>query len=209
MPEDHSICASKLPPTCPSLLHDADCIRALRRVVRAHPLMCWARARSLGDDLEQLALMEVPNILRGYQPGHGTTPEQYVGSALRVRLFSCKRTLVRIYGATTTTQYVEFRDATSEADLEEDVGFASDSDSDGDGGVDAAFTGYAVAERTRLLTACIPRLPNRQRQIIDLALQDNTEREIAQQLGISVQSVNKGKQSALKALRVMLAATIH
>ena len=97
MPEDHSTSASSdASAYFPPFLHDARSVRAFRRVVRAHPAMAWARARHLNDDLEQLGLLEAAKIAQTFDPRAGTSVEQYVGVALRTRLFSCRRALLSL-----------------------------------------------------------------------------------------------------------------
>lgn len=203
MLNDRSNCA---PPSAnaffPPLLHDSERIKAFRRVVRAHPVMVWANARSLGDDLEQLALLEIANILRSYNPNLGTTPEQYVGIALRTRLFSCQRALTSAYGDPSVGQGDESGDV---ADHEQ----KEDMEREATGHVDCTFNTYADKQLARHLKLGIAQLPHRKRQVIEMTLEDSTEREIAQELAVSVQSVNKSKQGAIKVLTKWFAATVH
>lgn len=203
MPEDRSTSASTdAPAYFPPILHDAARVSAFRRLVRSQPVMAWARARSLNDDLEQLGLIEIAKILRTYDAQRGTTAEQYVGVAIRSRLLSCVRTL----------------SSTNGRDLEQSIDGAlttdderrpseqppSDSAQNADAPDHLARTQLARAVRDEVL-----RLPTRQREVIELMLADHTEREIAHKLGVSVQAVNKTKQGAFEALKLSLAGTMQ
>ncbi len=67
------------------------CSRTLR------PMMAWAAQHSLEKDLVQLGHMELVSLVEKFDPNVGTTVEQYVGSVLPSRMFSCLRTLKSAY----------------------------------------------------------------------------------------------------------------
>lgn len=183
----------------PSAFNDSVRIGAFRRVLRAHPTMAWARARSLHDDLEQIALLEVAKVLRQFDPSVGTSVEQFVGVAMRQRMFSCRRALLGAYGVSPESD--EVTDAHDEFGQADNIPDANPS-----ANVEEVC---AQRQRTQSLGNAVAALPTRQRAIVQLMLEDHTEREIAEQLGVSIQAVNKSKLSAIKTLQQVLVSPMQ
>lgn len=221
------------------------------KVVRRHPAMAWAKARSLGDDFEQLGMLEVLKVLQSYDPNFGTSPVQYVSMAMRKRLYNCFHSLQnaytdRAYPATNGKKGQSDVDAQVDLDLF-DQGRAEDItlDSDGTSGngsnlfelsyssvaanedfdrftscdegefyppafhqgdlSDSVLQDVQNADQARQLMFAANQLPTRQREIVDLALQDYTDQEIATTLQVSPQAVHKTKQKAIATMRTYMA----
>lgn len=73
------------------------------RVIRRHPAMKWANGYSLGEDFEQLGLLEVFKVLESFNSSVGTSPVQYVSVVMRRRLYDCFRTLTSTYSDKTAS----------------------------------------------------------------------------------------------------------
>ena len=221
------------------------------KVVRRHPAMAWAKARSLGDDFEQLGLLEVLNVLQSYDPNFGTSPVQYVSIAMRKRLYNCFHSLQnaytdRAYPATNGTKGQSGVDAQFDLALFDQEG-ADDLtlESDGTSGkgsysIEFSYSSVAANEDFDCFTSCdegefyrpefqpgdlsdsvlqdvqntdqarqlmfaANQLPTRQREVVDLALQDYTDQEIATTLRVSPQAVHKTKQKAIATMRTYMA----
>jgi RNA polymerase sigma factor (sigma-70 family) len=218
------------------------------KVVRRHPGMAWAKRRSLGDDFEQLGLLEVLNVLQTYDPNFGTSPVQYVSVAMRKRLYNCFHQLQsaytdKAYPATNGTKGQSGVDAQFDLALfdREDAGDLT-IDSDGkhsysfefsyssvaanedfdrftscDDGefyrpefqqsdlIDGVLQDVQNADQARQLMFAANQLPTRQREVVDLALQDYTDQEIATALQVSPQAVHKTKQKAIATMRSYMA----
>jgi DNA-directed RNA polymerase specialized sigma24 family protein len=72
---------------------------------------------------------------------------------------------------------------------------------DEDGAGDPVLEGALRAEVVETVYEALNTLAGRQRQVIEFALKDYTDREIAEELGVSVQAVNKCRLAAITALR--------
>ena len=221
------------------------------KVVRRHPGMAWAKRRSLGDDFEQLGLLEVLNVLQTYDPNFGTSPVQYVSVAMRKRLYNCFHQLQsaytdKAYPATNGTKGQSGVDAQFDLALfdQEDAGDLT-IDSDGTNGKDScsfefSYSSVAAnedfdrftscddgesyrpefkqsdlidgvlqdvqnADQARQLMFAANQLPTRQREVVDLAMQDYTDQEIATILQVTPQAVHKTKQKAIATMRTYMA----
>lgn len=205
--------------------------KRLTRSRKLAPMMAWARSRSLDEDLQQLGLIELAKLLQKFDPGVGTTVEQYVGSTLPARMVTCLRSLNRDYcdrldqaAADHGLDSPEEDGDDSIADHEDFVSTkpACESSIAGDAtGMpdDDAFAfeivGDAAAnalEWKRVMATLhreIERLPSRQAEVVRLGLADYTDGEIAQHLEISKQAVSKAKQKAVAVLSQAIRSAMH
>jgi DNA-directed RNA polymerase specialized sigma24 family protein len=237
MPASSSSPASPDANAFPSCLVTPQRLRTFRRFACTHATMGWARLLGLGDDLEQLAVLEAISIAKTHRAERGTTVEQYVAVAMRQRMYSVYGKLARAYydkrapdarGYADGDARSEFvGDGQQEAESDnatQDAGGWSPRPERSNGGYDEALLpdlmdyelGWMYAgsrqlvadpallceqrRRVELLADQVARLPERQRQAVELTLTGSTEREIADAMGITVQAVRKSVGKALSRL---------
>jgi RNA polymerase sigma factor (sigma-70 family) len=171
-----------------------------QQAIRRHRMMHWARERRLEDDLEQLALLDLARVDVRFDPNRASSPHHYRMAVLASRVSDCADVLVRMHSD--ITGY--------------DEGLLQDDDLDDDDGVDARdgrlFADDPVldaairGEMAAAMYEAVANLPSRQRQIAQLVLADFTDKEIAIELGISVQAVNKGRLAGVANLERVIRA---
>lgn len=225
------------------------------KVVRRHPAMAWAKRRSLGDDFEQLGLLEVLKVLKTYDPNFGTSPVQYVSMAMRNRLYNCFHSLQsaytdRAHPDTNGRKEQSGVDAQVDLDLFDDeatdaLAIAADGTSGKDSYqpefsyssvaanddfdrfsfcdegefylpefqqsdlIDGVLQDVQNTDQARQLMFAANQLPTRQREVVDLALQDYTDHEIATTLQVTPQAVHKTKQKAIATMRTYMAGYVQ
>lgn len=165
--------------------------------IRRHPFARWGRLYGLQADLEQLTLIELARIATRT----GTLPaanDPHFSVVLTQRLSNCIRALKRNH-----------RDIVDDSHLSIDKKVDGDPagenlliDEIGTDTVEAVERHQAIAALRRAIEA----LTARQREVIDLILAEMTEAEIAIELGVSVQAVNKTKLAAYARLRLLVPA---
>lgn len=171
------------------------------QAIRRQPVMRWARERGLDEDLAQLSLMDLARVDARYNPERATSPHHFRLAVLGSRVSDCASVLMRMY-----------REVTGEidADLAADEEPPENDDTRFDDGQhvtdDPVLDRALRAQLAAAVHAAITTLPARQRQVIELALEDLSDKEIAEKLGVSVQAINKTRLAAITNLkRVVLA----
>jgi RNA polymerase sigma factor (sigma-70 family) len=171
-----------------------------QQAIRSHRVMPWARQRALEDDLEQLALIDLARVEARFDPARATSPHHFRLAVLGSRVSDCASLLMRMHREV-TGEIEDTLDAGDQVD-DDDVSFADSEYITDDPVLDRAIR----AQVARAVYEAIPTLPFRQRQVIELALEDCSDREIAEQLGVSVQAVNKSRLAAIANLKQVVLA---
>lgn len=167
-----------------------------KQAIRRQPVMRWASARGLDEDLTQLALIDLARVDARFDPERATSPHHFRLAVLGSRVADCASALMRMY-----------REVTGELDTDRDADVDSGEDDRevNDSGVrelgDPVLERAMRAQVARAVYAAVKALPYRQRQVIEFALEDLSDREIAAKFGISTQAVNKTRLSAIGNLK--------
>jgi RNA polymerase sigma factor (sigma-70 family) len=167
-----------------------------QKAIRSHRLATWARERGLLDDLVQLALIDLARVESRFDPARATSPHHYRMAVLGSRVSDCFAQLKRMHGDA-------FGHRDDEADEVEDC----DCIEIGTGEVatgDAVIADATLAQLVRELVALVDELPTVQRKVLELALVDYSDREIAEHLGVSIQAVNTARRKGLAKIQAAL-----
>ena len=79
-----------------------------------------------------------------------------------------------------------------------------------EGGEDDPVVDRAMrAQVAQAVYMAIKTLPCRQREVIELSLEDMTDKEMAEHLGVTVQSVNKTRLAAIAKLRQVVSSKTY
>jgi RNA polymerase sigma factor (sigma-70 family) len=221
--------------------------RRLKFSARIRPMMSWAAQHSLEDDLDQLALIELDGLAKKFDPSVGTTMDQYVGTMLPVRLFSCLRALKSSYcdpvfkhskngmprfseafhndldaadsseenahvfadNAPTSFESEPDRSQVQTEKLRSRQDTAWDAHRHESCKDDAVFEELLRCQMAVRLRAAIECLPVRQSQIVLLMLEDCTDGEIANRLGITKQAVSKSRLLAIAHLKETMGSAVQ
>ena len=170
-------------------------ITVYQRAIRGQRVMRWARERSLDDDLVQAALLDLARVDCRYNPARATSAHHFRLAVLSSRVSDCASVLMRMHREVAEgTHHSEDDEGTRE-----DTGTpAQRTEQAGDNPVlDDAIRGQTASA----VRAAVKTLPARQREVIELVLNDHTDREIAEQLGVTVQAVNKNRLSGIAKLK--------
>lgn len=169
--------------------------------IRRQPVMGWARERNLDGDLAQLALLDLARLDGQFDSNRATSPHHFRLAVLASRVSDRARMLMRMH-----------------REVAEDVHLSLDADDEGDEGFGARFQRSEQADDNPVLEEAIrgqvasavyssvKTLPARQREVIELLLEDMTDKEIAAHLCITVQAVNKTKLAAIAKLKQVVLA---
>jgi RNA polymerase sigma factor (sigma-70 family) len=170
-------------------------IPTYQKAIRRHRVMRWAREHRLDQDLEQLVLIDLARIDIRFDPNRAASPHHFRMAVLGSRVSDCADTLMRMH---------------SDIDVVDEASLA-DEQPDDVATVDLDERAYVFenpvldfAIRKEMATAIhetIKTLPARQHEILKLVLADLTDREIAVQLGVSTQAVNKTRLSGISNLK--------
>jgi RNA polymerase sigma factor (sigma-70 family) len=152
-----------------------------RRLIRRQRLMGWARQFGLEDDLEQLALLELARLTPRYDPARSPSLDHYFGAILSDRMSDCVRQLKRQHRDIVDGSHSSFDSADDSATEATDEDAATRELASND----SVFDYVAQAQSSRALARAIETLPARQREVTALVLEDLTDREIADKLGVS------------------------
>lgn len=167
-----------------------------QKAIRRHRVAGWARERGLLDDLVQLALIDLARVESRFDPNRATSPHHYRMAVLGSRISDCFAQLKRMHGDV-------FGHRNDDAD---DIGDGDciDIDADDEAIEDAVFADATLGELVRELTILVDALPAAQRKVLELALIEHSDREIAEFLGVSIQAVNAARRKGLAKIRAAL-----
>ena len=171
-------------------------IHNYQKAIRGHRLATWARERGLLDDLVQLALIDLARVESRFNPERAKSRHHYRMAVLGSRISDCFAHLKRMHGDVFGHRVHDPADAEDaerdEIDLDEM-------------GVDDAVFGDATREQLlRELETLVAALPAVQRKVLELALAEHTDREIAEHLGVSVQAVNTARRKGIAKIQAAL-----
>jgi RNA polymerase sigma factor (sigma-70 family) len=175
-----------------------DNIPIYQNAIRGHRTARWARDRGLEDDLVQLSLLDLARVDSRFDPTRGTSPHHYRMAVLGSRVSDCFDHLQRTHG-----DVVEYDDDRDDAEGSPD-GDQMDHEAHETAGHDLVFADASCAEFVRALVAIVEALPSVQRKVIELALADHSDREIANALGVSIQAVNVARRKGLAKIQAAL-----
>lgn len=173
-------------------------IRTYQKAIRGHHTARWARDRGLEDDLVQLALLDLARVDSRFDPARATSPHHYRMAVLGSRVSDCFDHLQRTHG-----DVIEYDDDRNDAEGSPD-GDQMVHDAHETAGHDAVFADASCAQFVRALVAIAEALPSVQRKVIELALADHSDREIADALGVSIQAVNVARRKGLAKIQAAL-----
>ena len=171
-------------------------VSTYERAIRRHRVMSWARQRSLGEDLVQQALLDLSRVDARYDSTRASSPHHFRVAVLHSRVSDSARVLRRMHG--------EVAAAAGDTELDFDPTGGGTDNPDFETEQPGSDPVMAEAERAqvwRAVTAAIAELPGRQREVIELALDDCSDKDIAAHLGITAQAVNKSRLAAIANLR--------
>ena len=171
-------------------------IPTYERAIRRHRVTSWARQRSLDDDLVQLTLVGLARMDARFDPTRASSPHHFRLAVLGSRVSDSARLLRRMHSEVTLVVNDELDADSNEQDSDGALG-SPDQEPDSD----PVLESIARQEAWQLVAKSITALPPRQRQVIDLALQDQSDKEIAAHVGVTIQSVNKTRLAAIENLK--------
>jgi RNA polymerase sigma factor (sigma-70 family) len=168
-----------------------------QKAIRGHRVAGWARERGLLDDLVQLALIDLARVESRFDPGRATSHHHYRMAVLRSRVYDCFDFLKRMHGDAMDHRGDDVEDLADDGGAEVSTNEASIGDE--------VLANATLAELVSELADCLKGLPSVQRRVLELALDEYTDREIADHLGVSTQAVHTTRKKGLAKLR----ATLH
>jgi RNA polymerase sigma factor (sigma-70 family) len=175
-------------------------IPQFKDMVRRRGAMRWAKQYGLEDDLEQLALLEIARIVPKFDPGMATSLDHFVGACLNRCLTDCIRMLKRGH-----REIVDGMHYSIDAPRREDaVTSVLDEVASLGESMNPVFEEVVRTQVNVQLRSACALLPPRQREVIELVLSDYTDKEISEEIGVTVQSVNKSRLGAIVNLRRLL-----
>jgi len=171
-----------------------------QRAIRGQRIAGWARDRGLEDDLVQLALLDLARVEGRYDPARATSAHHFRMAVLPSRVNDCVDALMRMH-----PDFVSLDEERSESAFPDENVEHEEVDEDafqlGDSVLDLVIRRqFAMALRT-----AISALPVVQRRVLELVLEDYTDREIAEELGVSIQAVCTARGKGIAKVRVALA----
>lgn len=165
--------------------------------IRRHRLTAVARQFHLHDDLEQIALLELARVARR-TGGLPASDHPHFHVVLSSRVSNSLRLLKRQHREIANGAFVSIDDHGDGGD--EPVEQTLPDQVDPDTALDSAMRNQAAAA----LRSALLRLTARQREVIELVLEDLTDAEIASRLGVTVQAVNKTRLLAIGKLKQLV-----
>jgi RNA polymerase sigma factor (sigma-70 family) len=155
-----------------------------QKAIRRQRIAKWARERGLEEDLVQLALLDLARVEARFDPTRAASAHHYRMAVLPSRVSDCADALMRLH-----TDFVSLDEERTESDFsdEETERHAAEEDAFRLG--DPVITLAMRRQFARALRHAIEALPTVQRRVIELALADYTDREVADELCVSVQAV--------------------
>lgn len=155
-----------------------------QKAIRGQRIAKWARQRGLEEDLVQLALLDLARVEARYDPARATAVHHYRLAVLPSRVSDCVDTLMRMH-----SDFVSLDEERAKSDLEEEDAERHEAEEDALHLGDPVFTLAVRRQFAMALRDAIAALPAVQRRVIELTLADYTDRETADELGVSVQAV--------------------
>lgn len=155
-----------------------------QRAIRGQRIAKWARHRGLEEDLVQLALLDLARVEARYDPTRATSAHHYRLAVLPSRVSDCVDTLMRMH-----RDFVSLDEERAESDVE---GEDTERHEVEEAALHLGDPVLALAARREFALAlrdAVTELPALQRRVIELTLADYTDREIADELGVTVQAV--------------------
>jgi RNA polymerase sigma factor (sigma-70 family) len=155
-----------------------------KKAIRGQRIAKWARQRGLEEDLVQLALLDLARIESRFDPARAASPHHYRMAVLPSRVSDCVDVLMRLH-----SDFVSLDEERGESDYVDDEVDHAETE---EGAVHLGDPVFFIAMRrqcAQALCAAVAALPAVQRRVLELALADYTDREIADELGVSVQAV--------------------
>lgn len=172
------------------------------QAIRRQPVMGWARERGLDEDLAQLALIDLARVDARYDASRATSPHHFRLAVLSSRVSDCANVLKNMYREVTGEIDPDLHADDDAEGKDDDVRHGKDEGGEGDPVLDRAMR----AQGAQAAYMAIKTLPSRQREVIELMLEDMTDREMAEHLGVTVQAVNKTRLAAISKLRQVVGA---
>ena len=177
-------------------------IPTYERAIRRHRVMSWARQRSLEDDLVQLALVGLARMDARFDPARASSPHHFRLAVLGSRVSDSARFLRRMHSEVTGVIDDELDSDTDDSNSN----IAPEGDQPAG---DPVLESVARGQAWRRVASAIAVLPGRQREVIELALQDYSDKEIGAHVGVTVQSVNKTRLAAIENLKRAVGAELR
>ncbi len=170
-------------------------LHTYQKAIRGHRVAGWARERGLLDDLVQIALIDLARVECRFDPERATSRHHYRMAVLGSRVYDGFDLLKRMHGD------VLGHCGDDPCDIEDErIELRADEVTIGD----AVFADATLAELVRELAALLDALPTVQRRVLELALVDHSDREIAEHLGVSIQAVHTARKKGLAKLQAAL-----
>lgn len=155
-----------------------------QKAIRRQRIAKWARERGLEEDLVQLALLNLARVEARYDPMRASSAHHYRLAVLPSRVSDCVDTLMRMH-----SDFVSLDHDRAECNVDGEDAEIHEAEEDALQIGDPVFTLAARRELAQALRDAVAVLPAAQRRVIDFTLADYTDREIAEELGVSVQAV--------------------
>jgi len=174
-------------------------IHTYQKAIRGHRLATWARERGLLDDLVQLALIGLARVESRFDPNRATSLHHYRMAVLGSRVSDCFAHLKRMHGDVLGHR-VDGSDGAEDVERDE-------VDPDEVAIDDAVFGDVTCTQFVHELAALVASLPAVQRKVLELALVEHTDREIAERLGVSTQAVNAARRKGIAKIQSALQPT--
>jgi RNA polymerase sigma factor (sigma-70 family) len=170
-----------------------------QKAIRRQRVANWARQRGLEEDLVQLALLDLARVETRYDPTRAASAHHYRLAVLPSRVSDCVDTLMRMHG-----DFVSLDEERAESDVEGEDTEGQEVEEDAVHFGDPVFTRAERREFALALRDAVAALPAAQRRVIEFTLADYTDREIADELGVSVQAVCAARMKGTAKVRAAI-----
>jgi len=159
-------------------------LTSYQKAIRGQRIANWARQRGLEEDLVQLALIDLARVESRFDPARAASAHHYRMAVLPSRVSDCVDALMRQH-----SDFVSLDEERAEFDFVDDEADRHETEDDACYLGDTVFTTTMRRQCAQALLSAIAALPAVQRRVLELALADYTDREIAEELGVSIQAV--------------------
>ena len=175
-------------------------IACYRRLIFRHRLTAVARQFRLEEDLVQLTLIDLARF-SDRKGGLPAANDPHFRVILKSRVSNSFRHLRRQHREVVGNTHVSLDNNLGEDGEERGQRPLHDA-----AGPDVVLESAMRAQAIAALRVAIAQLAERQRQVIEMVLDDRTDAEIAAELGVTVQAVNKTRHTAIAKLRQLVPA---